>query len=134
MVSRILVAIALFSIVFGSYNLTQLNLAEREHVLSILRTIGYEAGTLATLKTAQSVLMGMTAFLLASLLSYELLGWYQNGQILVFRGNILALSIQWNDLFLGLILVIVFTFFGAWIPTHLHASQPLAESLSAKRV
>jgi ABC-type lipoprotein release transport system permease subunit len=134
MVSRILVAIALFSIVFGSYNLTQLNLAEREHILSILRTIGYEAVTLASLKTAQSVLIGMTAFILASLLSYELLGWYQNGQILVFRGNILALTIQWNDLVLGFILVIVFTFIGAWIPTHLHANQPLAESLSVKRI
>jgi ABC-type antimicrobial peptide transport system permease subunit len=123
---------SLLAVVLGTFNATNLSLAERGRELGILRAIGFSTQGLCGLLVLRSLLQALFAFILGLLVVlFYTLGPLQSGNIVIL-GAPFSMSLTPGIVFTGLGLVFVFALLGAWLPTRRLMEVNVASAISGQ--
>jgi ABC-type antimicrobial peptide transport system permease subunit len=116
-ISSLLVILALFSIMLGTYCNIFLILSERSREITILRAMGFQAKTILRIITYRTMLQVMIAYMLSWIIASILLHIFNIVNPLNLHSIPLPVSISPLALLFGLFLALIFSFAGVWFPT-----------------
>lgn len=123
-ISMMLVLFALMSVMLGVYGSTNLTLTERSRELTILRAVGFGSRAIRLVLTLRTFVQVIAAFLLAWLISFVAIEWFQAIRPIVIHSLPLPVVISFKALGIGACLSILFAWLGVWLSTrHLRKSS-----------
>ena len=123
-ISMMLVIFALICVMLGVYGSTNLTLTERSRELTILRAVGFGSNAIRMVLTMRTFVQVIASFLLAWLISFIAIEWFQTIRPIVIHSVPLPVVISLNILAVGGCLSILFAWIGVWLPTrHLRNSS-----------
>jgi hypothetical protein len=113
LLTRVVAAIALFSIALGSYSAAVLSLAERQREVAALRAIGYHPAAIRRLIMAWVGLQAVVAYLAGSAAALLFIAWQQRESPLIIVGVSLPLAFSLAQAASGLALTLLLALAGA---------------------
>ena len=116
-VSSILVILALFSIMLGTYCNIFLILSERSREITILRAVGFQSKTIRGLITYRTIIQVIIAYIFSWVTVSLLLNWFNKINPLNLHAIPLPVIISPWALLFGFLLSILFSYAGVWLPT-----------------
>jgi len=128
-ISTLLVLLALSMVMLGTYCNIFLILSERNREIAILRAIGFKSLTLRSLITFRSSLQIIAAYIISWILSSLLLNYLNKVNPLTLHSIPLEVEISLFGFIVGLVLSLIFSWLGVWIPTRFLQRQAVVEIL-----
>lgn len=121
--------LALGVISFGVFNATSLTLAERSREIALLRVSGFASGSIRRFLFGRAFLQSLIAYFLGWILAeWVVLG--QMGASFSLHSAYIKISLSPENLLLGLVLTILFAWFGVWLTSYSQGRQSLVALLN----
>ncbi len=107
--------LALLAVSFGTYNSTNLSLAERGREIGILRSIGFSHKFLGKLMGMRALMQGILAYILGLAAALGYVTYQRTFAQMFVLGFEITFMITWQLIFIGLMLTIALAWLGAWL-------------------
>ncbi len=111
----IVATLALFSVIFGTYNLTSLSLEERRHEAGILRALGFSPTTIRVFLSLRALLLGLLAYILALLAAWAYALLQKSFAPIYVLGFPFLFRLSTANLLTSLAWMLVLPALGAWL-------------------
>jgi ABC-type antimicrobial peptide transport system permease subunit len=107
--------LALLAVTFGTYNSTNLSLAERGREIGILRAVGFSHNTLEKLLGIRAILQGLIAFIAGFAAAQGYIAYQQAFAQIFILGYPILFETTWQQLMVGILLTSILAWLGAWL-------------------
>jgi ABC-type antimicrobial peptide transport system permease subunit len=108
-------SLALLAVTFGTYNSTNLSLAERGREIGILRAVGFSHRYLGILLGIRAMLQGFFAYALGLTAALGYIAYHRAFAQLFVVGLHISFEMNWQLIVLGLLLTSALSLLGAWL-------------------
>ena len=117
LVVRIIATVALFSIVFGAYNLTSLSLEERRREAGVLRALGFSPSAIRLFLALRALLLGLSAYLVALLAAWIYMEFEKSFAPIYVLGIPFLFQLSARNILTTLAWMFALPALGAWLAT-----------------